>query len=166
KAFFVLTHPCSDKLRLLLCTGNLFTSLSRLFEHKETEIIDDAVTSIHNIVAAGINTTPDDEQHPFFDIASQSNGIEKMFALFTRATNKRIKDRSAVCIGQLFRSKEINDQKMKVELIGYLKSMTKDANEKIRNNAGCALNHLAYSQGNRTEIEKDGYIVSEVKKKQ
>ncbi|KAA6316131.1 MAG: hypothetical protein EZS28_055307, partial [Streblomastix strix] len=42
KAFFVLTHPCSDKLRLLLCTGNLFTSLSRLFEHKETEIIDDA----------------------------------------------------------------------------------------------------------------------------
>jgi hypothetical protein len=36
-------------------------------------------------------------------------GIEKIFGLFNRATNKLIKDRSAICIGRLYRAREIEN---------------------------------------------------------
>ncbi|KAA6354254.1 MAG: hypothetical protein EZS28_050219, partial [Streblomastix strix] len=56
------------------------------------------------------------------------------------------------------------DQKMRIDIIGYLKILTKDADEKIRNNAEWALKRLAQCSGNRNEIEKGGYVIMYDKK--
>ncbi|KAA6384710.1 MAG: hypothetical protein EZS28_019764 [Streblomastix strix] len=90
---------------------------------------------------------------------STYGGIEKLYSLFKRTDiNKEIKDRAAICIGRLFRAKEL-PHSMRTEIISYLKTLINDSENFIKTNSRIILRNLAQNSVNKTDIEKGGFKI-------
>ncbi|KAA6370763.1 MAG: hypothetical protein EZS28_033711 [Streblomastix strix] len=162
QAFIILTYPLSNEIRQSLYEKHPYPALIKLLNHPNNKIADDTITSIYNIMILGTDSTSISEKHPHFAEIQSCDGIRKLFDLFKRNDiTKRIKDRGALCIGNLFRSQEIADKQMKTDIIAHLKALLKDPNDWNKKSAKNALIYLAQNAANRTEIEKDGFIIPE-----
>ncbi|KAA6314544.1 MAG: hypothetical protein EZS28_055567, partial [Streblomastix strix] len=63
------------------------------------------------------------------------------------------------CLGNLFRAQEIPDKQLRTEIIAHLKALLKDPDDWEKNAAKKALKGLSQNDANRTEIEKDGFVI-------
>ncbi|KAA6352981.1 MAG: hypothetical protein EZS28_051492, partial [Streblomastix strix] len=107
---------------------------------------------IINILQTGSNTTPVSDPHPHYESLQQCDGIKKIFALFQKNGSKYSRDRSALCIGYLFKARFIADPIMRQEIINHLKSLLNDSNARVKGRAKDALKYLAQNDTNRSEI--------------
>ncbi|KAA6378522.1 MAG: hypothetical protein EZS28_025950 [Streblomastix strix] len=161
QAFYVLANS-SNEIKQSLYEKHPYPALIRLLNHPNNKIVEYSIASIYNIMIVGINTMSISEQHPHFVEVHSCDGIRKLFNLFKRNDiTKRIKHRGALCIGNLFRSQEIPNKEMKTEIIAHLKALLKDPDDWEKNAAKKALKGLSQNAANRTEIEKDGFVIPE-----
>ncbi|KAA6381976.1 MAG: hypothetical protein EZS28_022498 [Streblomastix strix] len=160
QAFFVLITKSSDEFKQSLYEKHPYPALIRLLNHQNIDIADDSITSIFNIMILGTDTTSISEQHPHFVEIQSCDGIRKLFDLFKRNDiTKHIKDTTSRCIGFLFRSQEIPDKQMQTEIIAHLKALLNDSDDWGKNAAKNAIKYLSQNAANRTEIEKDGFVI-------
>ncbi|KAA6354707.1 MAG: hypothetical protein EZS28_049767 [Streblomastix strix] len=90
---------------------------------------------------------------------SALNGIGKLYSLFKRTDiDKEMKNKSAICIGQLFRAKQLPDE-MRSEITSHLKSLVNDSDEWTKNNSIGALAYLAQNLVNNREIVKGRFKI-------
>ncbi|KAA6331446.1 MAG: hypothetical protein EZS28_053386 [Streblomastix strix] len=99
------------------------------------------------------------QPHPYFESINTLGGVEKVFSLFRRNASKHSKDQAAICIGQIFRAKEIVDADMRREIIAHLKLLINDPVDWVKINQKQALRFLAQNAVNRAEIESDGFVI-------
>ncbi|KAA6382394.1 MAG: hypothetical protein EZS28_022080 [Streblomastix strix] len=153
-AFFQLTNNLSDEVKLLIYNKKPYPGLIRLLEHTDNLISGDAIISIFLILWAGANTTKksDTNPHPHYESIQACDGLKKIIALFQKNVSKYSRDRSAFCIGFLFKAREITDPMMRQEIINHLKSLLNDQNDLAKERAKNALKYLALNAVNRSEI--------------
>ncbi|KAA6382768.1 MAG: hypothetical protein EZS28_021704 [Streblomastix strix] len=102
---------------------------------------------------------PSTFQHPQFEIISNFGGIDKLYSVFKRTdVNKKVKDKTAICIGKLFRSKELQGE-MKTEIISHLKTLVNSSDSNTKDSSISTLKGLAQNPENKIEIEKGEFIV-------
>ncbi|KAA6384199.1 MAG: hypothetical protein EZS28_020273 [Streblomastix strix] len=147
ESFFNFTYPCSFPKSQLLIEKKPFPSLFRLFNHKDKIVVSHAIFAIDNILYAGAIGTDSISSHPYYDDLQQSGGIEKIFQLFKRSQKEYTKDVSAICLGIIFRAREMTVLEMKVKIISHLKSITNHSREEIRIEVELALNCLSQNSG-------------------
>ncbi|KAA6386902.1 MAG: hypothetical protein EZS28_017570 [Streblomastix strix] len=106
------------------------------------------------------NGTDWNQPHPYFQAVEQLGGVEKIFELFKKNLNNDLKDRSAICIGYLFRAREITNPEMK-QVIVYLKQLVNDPDAWTNGEAKFAIKGLAKNKVNRVFIVSDGFKIPE-----
>ncbi|KAA6384088.1 MAG: putative aurora-B kinase Ark1 [Streblomastix strix] len=152
-AFFYLTYT-SDQIKLLIYQRQPYQGLLRLLEHTESLIVGDAIGYILNIINSGADTTSIKQQHPHFTSIQQYDGIRKIFELFNKNKRQSFKDKASICIGHLFRSQEIADSLMRVEIIKHLIFLLSSSDQWTQEQSKLALNYLSRNTVNRSEILK------------
>ncbi|KAA6400643.1 MAG: hypothetical protein EZS28_003834 [Streblomastix strix] len=71
-----------------------------------------------------------------------------------------IKDIAALCLGNLFKSREIYDPFMRQDFITYLKQLATEDNW-AKKEARLTLKYLAQNEANRAVIEQGGFTIPE-----
>ncbi|KAA6363667.1 MAG: hypothetical protein EZS28_040806, partial [Streblomastix strix] len=157
-AFHYLLFPCSDQIQQQIYLKHPYPSLIRLLEHPDEEIVNNAIISIFYIQLCGLNTQSSTEQHPHYEAIASNQGIEKIFNLFQRNVSKYSKDCAAICLGFLFRYREITNELMRREIINHLITFVSDVNSWIKDAAINAITSLSMNQTNLTEILRENLL--------
>ncbi|KAA6400640.1 MAG: hypothetical protein EZS28_003831 [Streblomastix strix] len=159
-AFYVLTNPSNDETKLLIYKKKPYQPLIHLLDHSNTDVIEDAVLSIFNLISSGAASTESKSHHPHFTVINENNGIQQLFKTFKSENSSTIiKDTIAIIIGFLYRSREIVDNEMKLEIFTHLKSLLNDSDDWTMNYAKLALQYLSQNSQNRTMIQKGGFVL-------
>ncbi|KAA6393688.1 MAG: hypothetical protein EZS28_010781 [Streblomastix strix] len=154
--FYQLTVNTSDEVLSLISEKKPYHSLFWLLDLKDdgTQGIYFAILSIYNFLLSGISKKDDTNQHPHFDDLQTCDGVDKLFNLFKRDDIQiNTKNLTAICIGLLFKAKEIVNQQMRYEVVSYLKLLISDFDEWIRNASELALCYMLQNSVNYSEIE-------------
>ncbi|KAA6390809.1 MAG: hypothetical protein EZS28_013663 [Streblomastix strix] len=156
KTFIDLTNNSSDEAMLIIYNLKPYPGLIRLLEHQDDYVASDSISTIYNILDAFAKTTSDTEPHPHYESIQQFDGVNKIFALFHKNGSKYSRDNSAICIGYIFRAREITDPNIKHEIINYIKCLLSDSddddNDWVQKRAQTALRYLAQNDSNRSGI--------------
>ncbi|KAA6396328.1 MAG: putative protein serine/threonine kinase [Streblomastix strix] len=159
--FNSLTHPSkSYDFRKQLYRKNIFASLVRLFDHSDDMVAVDGIVSIFHILCPTVQEKNQSEVHPHYEAMLQCDGINKIFKLFQRTENKPHRDFAAVSLGILFRMREMENVKMRREIIEFLRSRLKMSGYWIKDIVNFALCSLARNQVNLDEILKDNILIT------
>ncbi|KAA6359233.1 MAG: hypothetical protein EZS28_045240 [Streblomastix strix] len=143
-AFFELKFIKDDQINYDAFKSINFTGLVRLLNHPDITVVHRATISIQNIL-----------------VSASCDGINKLFILFKKNLRKRSKDEASICIGHLFRAKEIPKTEMRKEVISYLKAAVNDSDSWMKTYSKYRLRGLVQDAVNRAEIEKDGFKIPE-----
>ncbi|KAA6392338.1 MAG: putative protein serine/threonine kinase, partial [Streblomastix strix] len=149
----------SVELQLIIFKKNPFPGLLRLLDHPDLWIVGNAVQSINNIIIGGGTTTAAAQFHPYYENMQKFGGIEKMVFLFRRKLDKWTQNNAAICIGLIYRSKEIRDVTLRKEIIHHLKNLINDSDVWLKLVSKDALKGLAMNALNKAEMETGGFIV-------
>ncbi|KAA6374461.1 MAG: hypothetical protein EZS28_030013 [Streblomastix strix] len=144
----------SDHICLLIYQKKPFQGLFRILNHFESIIVDDTIDCILNILRSASITTSITQKYPHFSSIQQYDGIRKIFELFNKNKSKYGKDRASICICQLFRSQQIADSSMQVQITSQLISLLSDSDQWTNERSRKALIYLAQNTVNRSEILK------------
>ncbi|KAA6373559.1 MAG: hypothetical protein EZS28_030914 [Streblomastix strix] len=160
QAFYVLTYPVSDDVKLLIYSQFPFAGLLKLLVHSNKDVSEYSISSIWNIILAGTYTIPDSTQHPHFDTFATHGGIEKLYQ-FSNSwnVNDNSKNTAVVCIGYLYRAKQIEKEDMRREIIDQLKELVNYIGDWGKEESRQALRYLAQNPVNKAEIVKDGFVI-------
>lgn len=146
-AFFVLTFIADSKICFKAFQKIPYAGLFRLLDHPDIAVVNRASISINNILVGGSQSTPDAQPHPHFKAVSTIGGIDKLYSLYKKNPTSSIKDKAALCIGQLFRGKEIPDPSMRKDIIAFHKEASNSPDEHLRDAATRGLRFLAQNAG-------------------
>ncbi|KAA6389039.1 MAG: hypothetical protein EZS28_015434 [Streblomastix strix] len=147
-AFFIFTNSFSDEIGEMLYNRNPYISLIHLFDHQDFFIINRSAISMWNLLNNGVRIRPLTASHQQYQNMIACGGIKKLFILFKKYANKDIKISTSLCIGHLFRAKEITDQSMKREIISYLKMLKNERYQMAKNSAKYRLILLVHQKLN------------------
>ncbi|KAA6398122.1 MAG: hypothetical protein EZS28_006351 [Streblomastix strix] len=167
ESFHVITLGASETRIKIYQKKNPYSSLLRILQHQNNEIVLSSIYSICSLLRGGLYTTQQGLPHPHFEIINQIDGINKIFSLINNNPDKKVKDAAAICLGRLHRSKEIKDQNMKIQIISHLKSLLTDPDDWTKQESFIALGFLAKNSANSSEIVKDidlNVIIENMKK--
>ncbi|KAA6393272.1 MAG: putative ATP-dependent RNA helicase [Streblomastix strix] len=102
------------------------------------------------------------ELHRYYSTFVESDGINRMFALFQQTQDEETRIHITVCICRLFKSREIANQEMKTLIIAHLKTMINNPDSWQRNESRIALKSLAKNPNEmRLEDSDLRYVVLE-----
>ncbi|KAA6386885.1 MAG: putative protein serine/threonine kinase, partial [Streblomastix strix] len=160
-AFFELTFLYDHQINYDAFKNINFTGLVRLIDHPDIAVVNRVSVSIQNIINSGANITSISSPNPYYQSLASCDGINKLFILFKKNLSKYSKDRASICIGDLFRAKEIPNTEMRKEVINYLKAAVNDSDSWMKTYSMKRLRGLAQNALNRAEIEKDGFKTPE-----
>ncbi|KAA6380865.1 MAG: hypothetical protein EZS28_023608 [Streblomastix strix] len=147
QTFSLLTyHKIVDVIQKLLEYDLLFPTLFRLLTHPDTKIINFIITAIMNILSVIADSTPQNTPHPSFDKLSSFGGVDKIYNTFMWYTNQLQKDASALCIGYLFRAREIADTSLNNDVTSHLNSLLTSQDEYMRFSARVVLEGITMQQ--------------------
>ncbi|KAA6383053.1 MAG: hypothetical protein EZS28_021419 [Streblomastix strix] len=152
----------SSNNNILMYYFNLhpYPVLLRLFNHPNVAVVHGSIIAINNILTSGI-TSQISQPHQHSELMLECDGINKIFALFQQTEIEETKNQAAICIGRLFKSREIENRQMRSEIIAHLKTMINNDNQFEKNESRFSLKYLAQNAVNRAEIEADGFIIPE-----
>ncbi|KAA6371005.1 MAG: hypothetical protein EZS28_033468 [Streblomastix strix] len=156
--FLVFTYPYSYTISKLLYEKKPFPSLIRLFDHKDTDVQRLSFSCIDNILYGGAIGTQLTSAHPYYKDLEAAGGIDRLFSMFKRSLSPTILITGAICIGLVFRAREVTDPSRK-EIFAFLKKLQNRSESELKTEANLALKCLAANSVNRTEIEKDGFKI-------
>ncbi|KAA6378958.1 MAG: hypothetical protein EZS28_025515, partial [Streblomastix strix] len=151
--FLHIIHPSGNDIKFLIYSKKPYEGLLHLLDHSNIDVVEDAISSIFFFLLTGASTSLETEKHPHYDVIQQLNGIEKIFELFKKNVSKYSKDRSALSIGYIFRSQQITNSNMRVDIINHIKAVL--SNEALNTKAKTALNYLMNNDVNRSDILKE-----------
>ncbi|KAA6374564.1 MAG: hypothetical protein EZS28_029910 [Streblomastix strix] len=157
-AIYALTCTKGTKIIQQIASYKPFPALIRIFEHSDMNIVRDGINSTVNIVSVITKCTAIASAHPLYQEISDCQGIDVIYSLFNKQIDKVTQDLSSICIGQLFRAKEIPGQ-MKADVIAHLKKIASDETNLRKDGAIMALNCLILNAANRQEINRDGFKI-------
>ncbi|KAA6369392.1 MAG: hypothetical protein EZS28_035081 [Streblomastix strix] len=157
KTFFVFTYPYNQYVNQGLFELRPFQSLLRILNHSDKQIVNFGILSIDNILYGGAVGSDPDSFHPYFDEFEQVGGITKISAMFKKETDKFNKNEAAICLGIVYRAREIGNTLK--EVIDHLKSITNHSDKVISRESRFALKCLASNQENLIEIEKNDFQI-------
>ncbi|KAA6399215.1 MAG: putative protein kinase [Streblomastix strix] len=124
---FLQITDAEDQINQHIFAKNPYPSLLRLLDHENTQIVEDALLSIYNILTSGSNTTSVQSPHPHYDVIQVNRGAERIYQLFKRTDIRKIvKDSTAECLSHIYKARQINNDEMKEEIISHLESMSND----------------------------------------
>ncbi|KAA6393498.1 MAG: hypothetical protein EZS28_010978 [Streblomastix strix] len=156
------TSNINDETRLELLKKNPYSALIRLLGHQDDDIINDAIFSIRNILINKPDSSVESQSYPHSEMIQQCDGINKMFDLFHRNTNKILKDNAVICIGLVHINRDIEDMVMSREVISHLKTLLVDSDQETQDYAMFALQYLSTSYVNLAEILK-GDLLAQIR---
>ncbi|KAA6376817.1 MAG: hypothetical protein EZS28_027656 [Streblomastix strix] len=151
--FLHIIHPSGNDIKFHIYQKKPYEGILRLLDHSNIDIVEDSNSSLFFFLLTGASTSLETEKHPHFDAIQQLNGIEKIFELFKRNVSKYSKDRSALSIGYIFRSQQITNSNMRVDIINHIKTVL--SNEALNIKTKTALNYLMNNDVNRSDILKE-----------
>ncbi|KAA6397179.1 MAG: hypothetical protein EZS28_007297 [Streblomastix strix] len=122
----------SDQIRNQILIKKAYPALIRIFIYGDAEVEINAIASIHILITQVIQETEDDDPYQLFDEIQQNNDVSKIYEVFIRNINKYTRDCCSMSIGYLYRSREIRDQKMRSDIIQYLKLLTDDSDNQSK----------------------------------
>ncbi|KAA6368454.1 MAG: hypothetical protein EZS28_036019, partial [Streblomastix strix] len=154
KTFTILITPTNNEIGLLIYQKSLYPGLFCLFQHSDIDISQYAIVSILTLILVGINTSELNEKHPHFKEMEPYGGIEKIFKLFEQKKSKYSRDQAALCVGFLYRCREIPNDISRINIINHLKTLLKDNNNWMKDKAQQSLCCLAQNRVNLIEIMK------------
>ncbi|KAA6387005.1 MAG: hypothetical protein EZS28_017468 [Streblomastix strix] len=160
EVYNVLLQTSSEVIIQVFNNKNPYPGLFRLIQHKDNQIVLLSLQSICSLLKGGLDTTEVNVQHPHYNIIDSSNGIKILHKLFKTAQSKELQEISAICIGYIYRSKEIQDKFIKKDIITFLKNTVYDLNEWTRVASIEAISLLAQNQVNLAEIISDEFFIS------
>ncbi|KAA6394930.1 MAG: hypothetical protein EZS28_009542 [Streblomastix strix] len=135
-------NPKNDKLRLIIIKSGIADSILNIFQNRE----------LQSIALPFVHVTPIQTQHPNFSKFESCNEFQNLFDIFSKTgVTRSIKDISAVCIGNLFRAKQLPTG---IDIISHLILLLNSLNSQTRISARNALNYLAQDKSNFVEIMK------------
>ncbi|KAA6367672.1 MAG: hypothetical protein EZS28_036801, partial [Streblomastix strix] len=153
EVFNKLLQTSSDIIVQVFNNKNPYPGLFRLIDHKDNQIVLLTLQSICSLLKGGLDTTEVTEQHPHYNIIDRCNGIKILYKLFKlTTTTHELQEICAICIGRIYRSKEIQDKDMRQDVIAQLKNMVHDLNEWTKVASIEAISLLAQNQVNLAEI--------------
>ncbi|KAA6396689.1 MAG: hypothetical protein EZS28_007783 [Streblomastix strix] len=158
-AMLSITQLEKDEAQKLIFQKGAYKILIQLLDHEDLNIAFDAIRIIFIVLEASSINTKDSELHPHFDQIQECDGAQKIFELYQMDENKKSRDYAAICIGLLFKAREIADPEMKLEIISYLKSLLDQYwmfDDVIK-----ALKYLAQNEANKVEILKEDFQIPE-----
>ncbi|KAA6329586.1 MAG: hypothetical protein EZS28_053591 [Streblomastix strix] len=147
EVFNVLLQTSSDIIMQVFNNKNPYPGLFRLIDHKDNQIVLLSLQSICSLLKGGLDTTEAIEQHPHYNIIDRCNGIKILYKLFKTTQTPELQDICAICIGRIYRSKEVQDKDIRQDVIAQLKNMVHDLNEWTRVASIEVLILLAQNQG-------------------
>ncbi|KAA6389835.1 MAG: putative NEK/NEK2 protein kinase, partial [Streblomastix strix] len=136
----------TDEIGLLIYSKNPYPGLIRLLEHENIDIVDDTIGLILLILWDGAKQTQVIEPHPHYETIQACDGVNKIYSLFQRNVSKYSRDRSALCIGYLFKAQQITGSIMRNDIFNHLKNLLNDSNDWIKQRAKSALKYLAQNE--------------------
>ncbi|KAA6396113.1 MAG: hypothetical protein EZS28_008360 [Streblomastix strix] len=157
--FSQFTYPSNFEIIQQLHQKKSLPTLLRLLNHKDENIVSSVINAIDNIIYYGVIGTDSTAVHPYYRDLAQIGGIIKIYELFRRTKHEYIKIVSSICIGIVFRAREMINLEMKFEIINHLKSIINHYNKDIKKLAKLGLKCLAQNQANLAEIRKDGFVI-------
>ncbi|KAA6352918.1 MAG: hypothetical protein EZS28_051555 [Streblomastix strix] len=160
-AFFVFTYNTSKEIDLLIAEKKPYPSLIRLLDHQSISVVSRTANAIRNILIGGSYSSSVNQPHPHFQAVSSCGGIDKLYSLFKKNLSPGTKNNSAKSIGNLFKAKEITNIEMRKDIIAYFKAALSSSEQQIKDNSKWILGLLAENSVNRSEIEKDGFKITE-----
>ncbi|KAA6362176.1 MAG: hypothetical protein EZS28_042298 [Streblomastix strix] len=131
-AFFYLSIFLPKQLENQILIKKANPALISIFIHGDVEVEIIAIASIHNRITECIEDTEKDKLYQLFDEIQGCNDVSKIYEVFIRNMNKHTRDFCLVCIGYLYRSREIRDQKMRSDIIQNLKLLTDDSDNQSK----------------------------------
>ncbi|KAA6368877.1 MAG: hypothetical protein EZS28_035596, partial [Streblomastix strix] len=137
-AFYMFTYASNDEIKLLLVSKNSYQALLRLFDHPNIFVINRAVASIYII----------------YYLVDQTQLRLQSLILISLLFKTKMEFKNSI----LFRAKELPNE-MKREIINHLKAIFSRQEDDEKSFAKNALRKLAKNSANRTEIEKDGFVI-------
>ncbi|KAA6370164.1 MAG: hypothetical protein EZS28_034310, partial [Streblomastix strix] len=127
---FLQITDAEDQINQQIFAKNPYPSLLHLLAHEDSQIVEDALLSIYNILTSGSNTTSVQSPHPHYDVIQVNRGAEIIYQLLKRSDIKKgLKDSAAECLGHIYKARQINNDEMKEEIISHLESMSNDTEE-------------------------------------
>ncbi|KAA6362937.1 MAG: hypothetical protein EZS28_041536, partial [Streblomastix strix] len=160
RAFQYLSFSENDEIVQLFISQHPFYGLHRILDHSDNQIQQRSINTIRNFIIFGANNTPVDEQHQFFTELDSIGIIKQIYEIMNQKdSDKDSKDSIAICLGQIYKTRCIENVLLKVDVISYLKQMINDEKLWKRNESRKALKFLEQNEVNKTEIEKDGFII-------
>ncbi|KAA6392667.1 MAG: hypothetical protein EZS28_011805 [Streblomastix strix] len=157
--FFNFTYPCCIEVKSLITAKNPYPAFVRLFDHPDTLIIERAVLLFFNAAVAAASQVPNQTTHSHFQIITNCNGINKLYALFKRNINPYIQKYIAFSFAMLYQAREIPDATARREIIAYIKPLSRDSDKWTSFSASWILDYIAQNAVNRAEILKDGFVI-------
>ncbi|KAA6397905.1 MAG: putative CAMK family protein kinase [Streblomastix strix] len=164
QVIYQLSLSSNDLKLLLYSKKNPYPSLIRLLTHTDNDFIQTILITIYNLLIAGSNKMPISSPHPHFEAFDEDRGIEKLYSIFKRTDlDKEFKDNVAIIIAQVFKAKEIpNNKLMRTKIISHLKTLIDDPDDWTKQTSRIKLENLDQNSVNHEEIEKDGFKLSEL----
>ncbi|KAA6374695.1 MAG: hypothetical protein EZS28_029779, partial [Streblomastix strix] len=151
----------NNEINLQIYDKQPFPGLIRLLAHENNEVVDLALSAIMIILETGSKTSPQLQQHPYYEAINACRGHEKLFTLFKRTDiNEEIRENAATCICFIFRAREITNVTIRREIISYIKAKASDENMIDRHLFMGILKLLALNDVNRPEIERDCFTIT------
>ncbi|KAA6387563.1 MAG: hypothetical protein EZS28_016908 [Streblomastix strix] len=96
-------------------------------------------------------------QHPFYGL---HRIIKQIYELMNQKySDKDSKDSIAICLGQIYKTRCIENVQMREDVISYLKQMINDEKLQKMKESRKALKYLEQNEVNKTEIEKNGFVI-------
>ncbi|KAA6396880.1 MAG: hypothetical protein EZS28_007590 [Streblomastix strix] len=144
---------------MIITSKKPFAALFRQFDNPSIVVVDKVVASVYSILSVSQSSPPpDEEQHPHYQNFSEHGGIERLFALFKKKISKISQSTAALCIGLLFRGKEIINEPMRQELIVHINTLVTDS-KGFDIPAKVVLRGLAKNTVNRIEIQQGDFKI-------
>ncbi|KAA6362939.1 MAG: hypothetical protein EZS28_041534, partial [Streblomastix strix] len=157
--FRSITYPSSVEVIYLLIQKHPLTPLLRLIDHFDEQIQCDAIVSMSNIIYYGALGSDQSTNHPYYEKLVIKNGIQRIFNLFKVSQFALSKNAASICLGIIFRAREMINIEMQVSIISHLKIIMNHSDKDLRKFVNVALHCLQSNPINKAEIDKDGFTI-------
>ncbi|KAA6377309.1 MAG: hypothetical protein EZS28_027164 [Streblomastix strix] len=146
-ALQTIIGECNDEFRQKMLLKKPFPSFLHLISYQREPLVSIGIKSINSLICSEFSKLTGADPCSIYQQFNSCDGITVIYNQFKRNLNKSVRDASAICLGFVFRSKEITNQKWRSEVVIHLKTLSSGKDPEMKKNANVALKLLAKNPG-------------------